>query len=249
MKNQHAEVDQLRSTLSRGPLEAVELGHRGAETDLESFDLSEPAVSAGFRDALAEVLDDLQEAGRPSGTGHTLHTGPGTRGCDGCRVAAPRIINTSVNSGVGADPSDQVRTTRMGSRGSRLPQPPNHHPVEQAPIPANDTSLPPDTKTRITPDNEAKTSSTAWAARSHPPRDAHLAQTINVSGDGPVRSLGVLEAGKHDDQQAPANALDHQPERQDVADGSGYLARVLEVSGAVRLPILDHDCFGNRSPP
>ncbi|MDT0425649.1 MULTISPECIES: hypothetical protein [Streptomyces] len=63
----YAKVYQLRPTISRGPLEAVELGHRGVETDLESFDLAEPAVPAGFGDALAKVLDDLDEAGPLAG--------------------------------------------------------------------------------------------------------------------------------------------------------------------------------------
>lgn len=43
-------------------LEAGELGHRGVEAGLESFDFSEPAIATGFTDAFAEVLDDLDEA-------------------------------------------------------------------------------------------------------------------------------------------------------------------------------------------
>ncbi|MFD5385106.1 hypothetical protein ACFWMG_09105 [Streptomyces sp. NPDC127074] len=35
----------------------------GGEADLESFDFAEPAVAAGFADAFAEVLADLDEAG------------------------------------------------------------------------------------------------------------------------------------------------------------------------------------------
>lgn len=58
----HAEVDQWRSAVGRGPTEAVELGGGGVEADLESFDFAEPAVATGFADALAEVLDDLDEA-------------------------------------------------------------------------------------------------------------------------------------------------------------------------------------------
>ncbi|MCX4851679.1 hypothetical protein [Streptomyces sp. NBC_00893] len=57
----HAKVHQLRPASSRRSLEAVELGHRGVEADLESLDLAEPAVGAGLGDALAQVLDDLDE--------------------------------------------------------------------------------------------------------------------------------------------------------------------------------------------
>ncbi|WP_411138029.1 hypothetical protein [Streptomyces sp. C10] len=60
-KDRHAEVDQLRPAIGWGSLEAVELGHSCAEADLESFDLAEPAVGAGLADALAEVVDDLDE--------------------------------------------------------------------------------------------------------------------------------------------------------------------------------------------
>ncbi|MFF9607407.1 hypothetical protein ACF1GY_34855 [Streptomyces sp. NPDC014684] len=57
----------MGTSVGAAVLKAVELGHRGVETDLESFDLAEPAVSAGFGDALAEVLDDLDEAGPLAG--------------------------------------------------------------------------------------------------------------------------------------------------------------------------------------
>ncbi|MEU8436905.1 hypothetical protein AB0F18_29170 [Streptomyces sp. NPDC029216] len=52
----------MRASVGGDVLEAVELGRRGVEADLESFDLSEPAVTAGLADAVAEVLDDLDEA-------------------------------------------------------------------------------------------------------------------------------------------------------------------------------------------
>ncbi|MEW2514842.1 hypothetical protein [Streptomyces sp. NPDC046870] len=55
-------VDQLRPAIGWRSLEAVELGHRSVETDLESIDLAEPAVGAGLGRALTEVLDDLDEA-------------------------------------------------------------------------------------------------------------------------------------------------------------------------------------------
>ncbi|MCG7523303.1 hypothetical protein MHW47_02410 [Streptomyces sp. OfavH-34-F] len=64
-ENGHPEVDQFRASFSRGVLEAVELGRRGIEADLESFDFAEPAVAAGLADAVAvaEVLDDFDESG------------------------------------------------------------------------------------------------------------------------------------------------------------------------------------------
>ncbi|MEU2739569.1 hypothetical protein ABZ656_30460 [Streptomyces sp. NPDC007095] len=62
-EDRHAKANQLRPAIGRSPFEAVELGHRGVKADLKSFDLAEPAVGAGLADALAEVLDDLQEAG------------------------------------------------------------------------------------------------------------------------------------------------------------------------------------------
>ncbi|MFD6226024.1 site-specific integrase [Streptomyces sp. NPDC060232] len=61
--DRHAKVNQVRPSIGRSPLEAVELGHRGVKADLKSFDLAEAAVGARLADALAEVLDDLQEAG------------------------------------------------------------------------------------------------------------------------------------------------------------------------------------------
>lgn len=61
-EDRHAKVNQLRPAIGRSPFEAVELGHRGVEADLKFFDLAEPAVGAGLADALAEVLDDLDEA-------------------------------------------------------------------------------------------------------------------------------------------------------------------------------------------
>ncbi|MES9592304.1 hypothetical protein ACIQGT_39720 [Streptomyces sp. NPDC093108] len=39
----------------------MQLGGSGVEADLEPFDLAEPAVAAGFADAFAEVVDDLDE--------------------------------------------------------------------------------------------------------------------------------------------------------------------------------------------
>ncbi|MCX4633500.1 hypothetical protein [Streptomyces sp. NBC_01443] len=62
-EDRHAKVNQVRPSIGRSPFEAVELGHRGVKADLKSFDLAEPAVGAGLAEALAEVLDDLQEAG------------------------------------------------------------------------------------------------------------------------------------------------------------------------------------------
>lgn len=61
-EDRHAKVDQLRPTIGRSPLEAVELGHRSIEADLEPLDLPEPAVGAGLADAFSEVLVDLDEA-------------------------------------------------------------------------------------------------------------------------------------------------------------------------------------------
>jgi len=52
----------MRAVPLRGSLEAIQLDQGSLETDVESFDLAEPAVSAGLGDALAEVLDDLQKA-------------------------------------------------------------------------------------------------------------------------------------------------------------------------------------------
>lgn len=63
----HAEVDQLWPTVGPSPAEAVEVGGSGVEADLESFDFSEPAVAAGFADAVAEVLDDLDDAATLAG--------------------------------------------------------------------------------------------------------------------------------------------------------------------------------------
>ncbi|MER5485743.1 hypothetical protein ABT024_21345 [Streptomyces sp. NPDC002812] len=62
-EDRHAKVNQVRPSIGRSPIEAVELGHRGVKADVKPFDLAEPAVGAGLADALAEVLDDLQEAG------------------------------------------------------------------------------------------------------------------------------------------------------------------------------------------
>ncbi|WP_327321051.1 hypothetical protein [Streptomyces sp. NBC_01235] len=62
-EDRHAKVDQLRPTIGRSPLEAVELGHRSVKADLEPLDLTEPAVGAGLADAFSEVLDDLDESG------------------------------------------------------------------------------------------------------------------------------------------------------------------------------------------
>ncbi|GAA2451474.1 hypothetical protein GCM10010191_81960 [Actinomadura vinacea] len=44
-------------------VEVGELGGRGGEADLEAFDLTEPAIGLRFGDAVAEVADDLDEAG------------------------------------------------------------------------------------------------------------------------------------------------------------------------------------------
>lgn len=57
-EDRHAKVDQLRPTIGRRSLEAVELGHCSVEADLESLDLAEPAVGAGLADAFSEVLDE-----------------------------------------------------------------------------------------------------------------------------------------------------------------------------------------------
>ncbi|MEU6902771.1 hypothetical protein [Streptomyces virginiae] len=56
-------VDQLGPAVDGDVLEALELGHRGVEADLESLNLAEPAVGAGIADAFAKILDDLDEAG------------------------------------------------------------------------------------------------------------------------------------------------------------------------------------------
>jgi hypothetical protein len=63
----HAEVDQSRPAVDRGPAEAVELVGGGAGADPESFDFAEPAVAASFAGAFAEVLDDLDEAAPSAG--------------------------------------------------------------------------------------------------------------------------------------------------------------------------------------
>ncbi|MFJ9434861.1 hypothetical protein ACIRQY_35205 [Streptomyces sp. NPDC101490] len=39
----------------------MQLGGGSVEADLEPFDLAEPAIAAGFADAFAEVVDDLDE--------------------------------------------------------------------------------------------------------------------------------------------------------------------------------------------
>ncbi|MFE3408872.1 hypothetical protein [Streptomyces mirabilis] len=39
-EDRHAKVDQLRPTIGRSPLEAVELGHRSVEADMEPLDLA-----------------------------------------------------------------------------------------------------------------------------------------------------------------------------------------------------------------
>ncbi|MGW6877125.1 hypothetical protein ACWGHA_32870 [Streptomyces xanthophaeus] len=52
----------MRLAVGRCPGEAVELGGGGVGADLESFNFSEPTVAAGLADAVAEVLDDLDEA-------------------------------------------------------------------------------------------------------------------------------------------------------------------------------------------
>ncbi|WET76447.1 hypothetical protein P3102_20180 [Amycolatopsis sp. QT-25] len=44
------------------PGEAGRLRDGGVETDLQPFDLAEPAVGAGLGDAVAQVLDDLGQA-------------------------------------------------------------------------------------------------------------------------------------------------------------------------------------------
>jgi hypothetical protein len=62
-KDGYSKVDQLGTAFSSGAVEAGELGLGGAEAGLESFNLAEPAVGAGLGDAVAEVVDDLDEAG------------------------------------------------------------------------------------------------------------------------------------------------------------------------------------------
>src|SRR6478752_9793225 len=44
-------------------VEADELAFGGFETDFEALDFTEPAVHPGFGDSLAEVANDLDEAG------------------------------------------------------------------------------------------------------------------------------------------------------------------------------------------
>ncbi|MFF2957733.1 hypothetical protein ACFVT1_02170 [Streptomyces sp. NPDC057963] len=61
-EDRHAKVDQLRPTIGRRSLEAVGLGHRSVEADLESLDLAEPVVGTGLADTFSEVLGDLDEA-------------------------------------------------------------------------------------------------------------------------------------------------------------------------------------------
>ena len=51
------------------PVEGGEFAARGVEADLEAFDFAEPAVDAGFGNAVGEVLDDLDEAAAGGGVG------------------------------------------------------------------------------------------------------------------------------------------------------------------------------------
>jgi hypothetical protein len=44
-----------------GPVEADELGASGVEADLESLDFAQPAVDAGFVDAVGQVANDLDQ--------------------------------------------------------------------------------------------------------------------------------------------------------------------------------------------
>ncbi|MFD3505221.1 hypothetical protein ACFWWT_35800 [Streptomyces sp. NPDC058676] len=44
------------------PVEAVELGGGGIEAALEPFNFAESAIAAGFADAFAEVLHDVDKA-------------------------------------------------------------------------------------------------------------------------------------------------------------------------------------------
>ncbi|MEV6250336.1 hypothetical protein AB0M38_29655 [Streptomyces sp. NPDC051742] len=66
--------------------EAVQLGVGGIEADLESFDVTEPALGAGPTDALAEFLDDLDEPG--SLTWVDLEDGAANAGFSDLAIAA-----------------------------------------------------------------------------------------------------------------------------------------------------------------
>ncbi|WP_158813253.1 hypothetical protein [Streptomyces rimosus] len=88
----HAEVDQLWSAVGWDALEAVELGVGGVEADLESFGFAEPAVGAGLADALAEVLNDLDESGSLAGA--DLEVGAADAGFSELSVAGAVYVST-----------------------------------------------------------------------------------------------------------------------------------------------------------
>ncbi|MFJ5157218.1 hypothetical protein ACIQCF_37990 [Streptomyces sp. NPDC088353] len=58
----------MRPVIDRGSLEAFEVGHRGVETDLESFGPTEAAGGTGLGDVLAEILDVSMRRGRWRGS-------------------------------------------------------------------------------------------------------------------------------------------------------------------------------------
>ncbi|MFF5336618.1 hypothetical protein [Streptomyces sp. NPDC013181] len=96
-ENGHPEVDQLRASFGRGVLEAVELGRRGIEADLESFDFAEPAVAAGRADAVAEVLDDFDESGSLAWVG--LEDGAADAGLSELAQLGGRPVRAAVHHG------------------------------------------------------------------------------------------------------------------------------------------------------
>ena len=64
----HGEVDRpIVAVAFQVAVEADEFAFGGFETDFEALDFTEPAVHLGFGDSLAEVADDLDEAGRCRG--------------------------------------------------------------------------------------------------------------------------------------------------------------------------------------
>jgi hypothetical protein len=65
----HAEVGGAGGGVAGCAVEGGELGAGGVEADLESFDFAEPAVGAGFGDAVGEVPGDVDKAVSGGGVG------------------------------------------------------------------------------------------------------------------------------------------------------------------------------------
>jgi hypothetical protein len=65
----YSEVRGAHDIVAGCPREGGEFAVGGVEADLESFDFAEPAVDAGFGDAVGEVLDDADEAASGGGVG------------------------------------------------------------------------------------------------------------------------------------------------------------------------------------